>query len=196
LKKNTDNKEKPKFLPLNATPEHYRIFVVVAETVQHPLEERRVDFLMHDASHLQLARFQLVPNQETRTIVQPAGRQFAQGFHVARKLGYDMLRRVVLSHMQAPGIKRRLKEHLETHEFPVELTTIVKTCRDSYELHHVQRLCDLRGIHTYNFQDRNPEVYGEGRVTTAMCTEPIDPTFVMEVLDYLPLWKGEEIKVL
>jgi len=161
--------------------EEKRIYVVVANTVQHPLFEGR-------------------RGEDTRTIVQVPGRQIAQACHAVRRMGHYMVIRAVLGLFEdiRGGKFRNLKNRLDTiratiaHELHYEpITTIVLSCRDSFELEHVYDLLRIAGVDVFMFFDTNPAVYGEGEVRTAFATDPIDPSKTVGVIDYLPLWSPE-----
>ncbi len=162
--------------------EEKRIYVVVANTVQHPLLGYGND---KGRGLLRVA--------DTQTIVQPAGRQIAQACHAVRRVGHSMVIRAVL-HLFT-NWKRGLSHlrsaiSLNIHYEPT--TTIVLSCRDSFELEHVYNLLrDVAGVEAFKFHDTNFEVYGEGEVTTAFATTPVEPKEVTGVLDYLPLWSPQ-----
>lgn len=117
-------------------------------------------------------------------VSQPMGRQMAQACHavslmrVKRALG-----------MALPKVKGRVDI-----TFAIEpITTIILQARDSNELAHVALLLGSEEIPFEEFQDTN-EDYGwtshnlAMEVYTALATYPVEPSAVMGVLDYLPLW--------
>jgi hypothetical protein len=158
-----------------------RIYCVVADTVQHPLE-------FTSESKPSVRR-----TPETRTIQQIAGRAMAQGEHAVSKVRFHMVRDEVVRALRAAK-GDRAKVWFRGHHFTFfhEVTTINLAARDSFELYHVLRLLRAKGVPVYSFKDTNPAVYGEGKVLTAIATEPVDPAAVDGVLDYLPLWYRPE----
>ena len=116
--------------------EEKRIYVVVAGTIQTP-----------------------------RTVIQPPGRQFAQGCHVVSKL--------------------RIENHNGSHRFE-PITTIILQARDSAELTHVQLLALKKKLQVAAFFDTNPE-YGDVEHKTAIAFLAT-PGQANMVCDYLPLW--------
>lgn len=154
--------------------EEKRIYVVVANTVQP-----HCDVLLRP-----------------RTVVQPAGRQIAQACHAVRRMGHHMVIRAVLGLFTGKVFKRiwrdDLKAAINTMVNYEPITTIVLSCRDSAELEHVYGLLrDHAGVEAWKFNDTNSEAYGEGEVTTAFATVPVEPSRMTGVLDYLPLWSPE-----
>ncbi len=154
-----------------------RIYCVVADTVQHPLEKSPVG-----------DRVSLRRTPETRDIDQVAGRLMAQGEHVVSKVRFHMMREEI---MRATRAAKGGKVWYRGHEvfFFHPVTTINLAARDSFELEHVRGLLGERKVPYQAFYDENPEVYGVGRVLTAIATEPVTPEQVVGVTDYLPLWR-------
>jgi hypothetical protein len=110
-----------------------------------------------------------------KSIRQPLGRQAQQGQHVMGR------------YMWIQGF----------HAGPlgkwVPTTGITLACRDSKELGHVLYLLTRANIEYEIFMDDNAEAYGPGiRLITAICTEPVYKDQVTGILDYLPLWPGEQ----
>jgi hypothetical protein len=163
-------------------PDNYRTYVVLADTVQNPVDIRNV-FIPGD----EMTLVQMSPMPDTITIAQPSGRQAAQVGHVVGRMRDRLLRDFVLENLAHP---QYIKDMLG-NAFCQDVTNITLSARNSYELHHVMELCQQRGIRVFPFPDTNPE-YGEGSVVTAFVTEPIDPMRRIGVLDYLPLW-GKDI---
>jgi hypothetical protein len=94
----------------------------------------------------------------------------------------------------------RSKRHPRTFErlealADEKITTIWKSCRDSRELEHIHRLLAKARIKHCDFEDENDEVYGtydDGagcHPRTALATVPVYPEQVIDIADYLPLWK-------
>lgn len=172
-----------------------RIYVVVAESVLHPLvyEPIQENLLLNNKSVIGPAQPFSVPKttEDTRLIRQVPGRMAAQAAHAVSKVRHFMLRSEVLRAnrvMQKTKGKKELwfkSDMLFFHP----ITTIILSCRDSFELHHVKTL--LRKYVAANFEvfkDTNPDVYGVGEVSTALATHPVTPDQVAGILDYLPLW--------
>jgi hypothetical protein len=172
-----------------STTEEKIIYVVVAETVQHPLV-RTISL-----------PYRLVRLDETRTIVQIPGRLAAQACHAVRRMGHNMVINAVSELLTFNGIVslKKLKQaifslrNLVTYQ---PITTIILSCRDSFELEHTYNLLrDHAGVAAYKFEDTNLDVYCtgcrqpcRGEVTTAFATVPVDKQEVLGYLDYLPLW--------
>jgi len=171
-----------------------RIYAVVAETVLHPLDKVEVpeNLLFNNKSVIGPGSkfYALKSNEDTRRIYQVPGRMAAQAAHAVSKVRHFMIRNEVL---RADRVARRLKskEHWFKSDmlFFFPITTIILSCRDSYELHHIKNLLDYKtDVLFQTFKDTNPPVYGEGEVLTALATMPTTPEQVMGILDYLPLW--------
>jgi hypothetical protein len=164
-------------------PDYYagkRIYCIVANTVQHPLEKSYV-----------AGRVLLKRTEKTRDICQVAGRLMAQGEHVVSKVRFCMMRAEI---MRATKAAKRGKVWYRGNEvfFFHPVTTINLGVRDSFELEHVRGLLNERKVPYQVFCDPNPEVYGEGKVLTAIATEPVTPDEVVGIVDYLPLWKPQD----
>lgn len=164
-----------------------RIYVVVADTVQHPLAPKVYSRDLGSDEDNQLTRFER--QEDTRSITQPAGRCAAQVGHVVSKTRVAMIKDYLKRELNSPGAYRRIKRTEWFWEEECEpITTIVKAARDSYELNHVYNLLLEAKIPVYEFEDENPDAYGPGKVRTAIATVPIIPGAVDGILDYLPLW--------
>lgn len=161
--------------------EEKRIYVVVANTVQHPLQRGE-------------RGWSRIP-RDTRDIVQPAGRQIAQACHAVRRMGHSMVIRAVLGLFTNWKRGHHLSHLRSAISFKINyepITTIVLSCRDSFELEHVYNLLrDQVGVEAFKFNDTNPDAYGEGEVVTAFATVPVESYKMVGVLDYLPLWSPE-----
>ena len=156
------------------------IYVVVAETVQHPLTSTII------GNHL--VRLSGVPcGNKTRDIVQISGRLAAQACHAVRRMGHAMVIDSVRELLGFNGIVslKKLKQAIHALSNLVvydPITTIILSCRDSFELEHVYNLLrDHAGVLAYKFNDTNPPVYCigcsqpcNGEVTTAFATVPVD----------------------
>jgi hypothetical protein len=144
-----------------------RTYTVIPATVQVP----RVSMLHNN---------KVIPDYTmgTKTVVQPLGRQMQQGQHVMGRYMWetaDRLARGTVGHPWGP------------------CTGITLMCRDSAELRHVTFLLLKKKIHVTPFEDENEGAYGKGiQVVTAICTEPVYKDQVAGILDYLPLWPGEQ----
>jgi|SRR5579863_2264166 len=163
------------------TNEEKRIYVVVANTVQNPV------LGYGNVTGKGLRRL-----EDTLDIRQPAGRQIAQACHAVRRMGHSMVIRAVLSLFTKRASLSAIKAAISLNVNYEPITTIILSCRDSFELEHVYNLLrDVVGVEAFKFRDTNFEAYGEGEVTTAFATVPVTPTSVTGVLDYLPLWSPE-----
>lgn len=108
---------------------------------------------------------------EDRSIIQPCGRVAAQCAHVVSKM-------------------RLVQAAEETVVQFTPYTTIVLGARDSKEMGHIFHLLGRNNIRFEEFYDENGPVYGEGHdVLTALCTFPIEPSKLIGLTDYLPLWE-------
>ena len=167
--------------------EEKRIYSVVAQTVQAPLEYVGVTNprLLHTfVSPLR--------TEATQTIVQPAGRLIAQHGHAVSRVRESMVKKALFAALNVSGKEKRdtaVKLLLNNNFAPI--TTIVLAARDSAELHHVAGLLGLANIQIQRFFDTNQPDYGSPAydVLTAIATEPVIPEEVFGILDYLPLWK-------
>ncbi len=161
--------------------------MVVADTVQHPLDSKVYTRDLGSDLDDQLER--LERQEETRSIYQPAGRCAAQVGHVVSKLRVALVKQYLQRALNSPGAYKKIKRTKWFWETPCEpVTTIVKAVRDSFELNHVHNLLVEAKLAVYEFEDENPDAYGPGKVRTAICTEPVTPSQVEGILDYLPLW--------
>lgn len=170
--------------------EEKRIYCVVAETVQTPL----CHFTLANGKLRAAGVSCLKRLPDTRSIDQVPGRIAAQVGHAVSRMRHSILRNEV--HDLINGARKSKRKYNDEafwfgkFKLPFEpLTTIVLGARDSFELEHVYGLLrDVAGVMAYKFNDTNPDVYGEGEVTTAFATVPVFPTEVAGILDYLPLW--------
>jgi hypothetical protein len=156
-----------------------RIYVIVAETVQNPLQ---MEFTTGGAI--------LKPTADTKTIVQPMGRIGAQIGHVTSKMRMARMFGVAIKSTKV-GLKRKPMEVWVNDMEPLvneAITTIVLAVPDSYQLEFRHNLIRKNKINVYDFRDTNA-VYGVGSVKTAICTEPVDPAQLFGATDYLELWK-------
>lgn len=169
--------------------EGLRIYTVVPGTVQTPIKvtytpdtSRSADGVitkrvMDGADIYSFGRF-----ENTRDIVQPAGRQAQQVGHVARMVEHHL----VLSDLA----KLRRGRKLSSISLPYHsITGITKKCRDSFELLHVKSLLQKANIRFFEFHDSQEDLYEN--VVTALATEPVSPFQLAGILDYLPLWDGK-----
>jgi len=153
-----------------------RIYCVVAETVQHPLDYSVKSFPLAAPT--------------TRTIVQPPGRLAAQVAHVVSLTRLNMvIDRFKTDYMATPGAVDVdvVLSFLQRQTPPY--TTIVLVARDSYELYHVEHLLNGK-LNYHTFYDTDQPDYGSKNsiVSTALATEPTTKEEVEGILDYLPLW--------
>jgi len=165
--------------------EGLRIYTVVPGTVQTPIK-----ILMEGKTGRRTAgRF-----ENTRDIVQPAGRQFQQGIHVNRMVENELIMQdlvkvlygtVKRSNKRGSQFSHKIREAVPYHV----ITGITKKCRDSFELIHVANLLDAAGIRYFEFRDTQEDLYED--VVTALATVPVTPFAVAGILDYLPLWDGK-----
>ena len=127
--------------------EEKRIYVVVAGTVQVPAPRR--------------------------SVVQPSGRQYAQGCHATSKL----------------RIEKQIwyKSASDGRPLFYPITTIIKQARDSAELTHVQFLLRKKKLEPVSFFDTNTEAYGPNDIETAFAVLATKEQ-IENILDYLPLW--------
>ena len=152
------------------TKSEKRIYCVVASTVQNPFGGK--SFL---------------------SVVQPLGRQVAQAAHVVSKVRFTMLRKALIKLLK--GNIATVRAAIPTLLFS-PVTTIILEARDSYELKHVLVLLEKNGIPVYDFFDTEQPDYGSpvDLVRTAIATEPVEPSAVQGILDYLPLWGSRYTK--
>ena len=144
------------------------IYCVVAHTVQIPL--------IYEGHRLKRSDL-------SKTIAQPAGRLIAQAAHAVSLSRLHMVRKAVFAAKLPNSISL-----WDTLERPI--TTIILGARDTYELYHVWHLLNKKNIDTYAFQDTN-EDYGSDTVVTAVATRVVNHDEVVEILDYLPLWRPQ-----
>ena len=168
--------------------EGLRIYTVVPGTVQTPIKvtyrpdtSRSADGVitkrvMDGADIYSFGRF-----ENTRDIVQPAGRQAQQVGHVARMVEHHLL----LLDIEKLRGKKISAETVPYHP----ITGITKACRDSFELLHVKSLLQKTNIRFFEFHDSQEDLYED--VVTALATEPVTPFALAGILDYLPLWDGK-----
>jgi hypothetical protein len=193
MKKKTKTEEiKPENLvsitrEIKSIYEGKRIYCVVADSVQHPLESISAPFRERFPMNVTYKR-----NAETRSVQQPAGRLAAQAAHVVSKVRHNMLKDEIVRATRAAKGKNEVwyRGHV-LHFEPV--TTIILAAADSLELHHVRGLLAGAQIKYEVFYDENPDAYGRGVVMTAVATVPVFPDEVYGILDYLPLWKPRDV---
>ena len=141
-----------------------RIYVVLAETVLNPLWD-----VSENGEPVSVTT-----TPETAAIVQPKGRLGAQAFHLGRRLGYWMAK-VEMDEWWDRLSKREVKAEDGVDWKPyTDYTTIVLAARDSLELFHVYYLLSRKGFAVHKFEDENEE-YGNGKVVTGFCVEPVEP---------------------
>jgi hypothetical protein len=104
-------------------------------------------------------------------IVQPPGRQFAQGCHVVSKLRFEDYKK----HASPPN-----------NGVFESITTITLQARDSAELRHIAYLLDEKNITPILFYDTN-DAYGPGEILTAVAAF-MTPMGSVGITDYLPMW--------
>jgi hypothetical protein len=153
--------------------EGLRIYTVVPGTVQTPI---KVTYTPKEGNIYSFGRF-----EDTRDIVQPAGRQAQQVGHVAR---------MVEHHLLLLDIAKLRGKKINAQTVPYHpITGITKKCRDSFELLHVKSLLEKTNIRFFEFHDSQEGEYED--VVTALATEPVTPFALAGILDYLPLWDGK-----
>lgn len=149
-----------------------RTYTVIPGTVQTPIK-----IMMDGATKRKIAgRF-----ENTRDVIQSAGRQCQQGAHVRGMLENH------LALLDAAKLRGRKISHATVPYNAI--TGITKKCRDSFELIHVKNLLEAANIRYFEFEDTQEDEY-ENEVT-ALITEPVTPFAVAGILDYLPLWDGK-----
>ena len=149
-----------------------RVYVVVPGTVQTPIKIIKNP----GVKRLTAGRF-----ENTRDIIQPAGRQAMQVGHV---------RGMVEHHLILSDIAKLRGKKINASTVPYHaITGIVKACRDSFELIHVRNMLEAAGIKFFEFEDTQEDLYED--VVTALATEPVTPFAVAGILDYLPLWDAK-----
>lgn len=169
-----------------------RIYCVVAQKVQAPLNEERVYTSNFGGKDV----LKPIPTEDMETIKQPPGRIVAQHGHAVSMVREAMLKKQIFDcfKLKQPQRDTALRLALKAEFEPI--TTIVLSVHNSFELYHVLGLLELAGIPTHSFYDTDQPDYGDPdyRVMTAVATEPIDPEETTGVLDYLPLWKPKKFK--
>lgn len=167
--------------------EGLRIYTVVPGTVQTPIKVTYQPRKTKSSDGRTQEIYSFGRYENTRDIVQPAGRQAQQVGHVARMVEhwrvFKELHRVIYT------TKGRLSKHLSTDIPYAPITGITKSCRDSFELLHVKRLLEAADIQYFEFRDTQEDLYED--VVTALATVPVTPFAVAGILDYLPLWTGK-----
>lgn len=168
-------------------PEDFRHYIILAQTVQHPLQ-----ILSRSPGESLLTIPREVPIEGTRNIVQPGGRLGAQIGHVSNIIGVMALKQYLAHELSKPGAYKRIRKTVDFWEYePQPITRIVKIARDSFELNHVYNLLQKAGVKTYFFMDSNIGAYGPGEVMTVVGTEAISKEDAIGLIDYLPLWDPE-----
>jgi hypothetical protein len=159
-----------------------RVYVVVPATVQTPIKvtykPRKRDGV--DGRTQEIYSFGRFEN--TRDILQPAGRQAMQIGHVRGMVEHHLILTAIAA------LKGKKKINAQTVPYNV-ITGIAKGCRDSFELLHVKRLLEAANIRYFEFHDDQEDLYED--VVTAIATEPVTPFAIAGILDYLPLWTGK-----
>jgi len=151
-----------------------RSYVIVARTVQtHLTHEER---LRKSDSVVVL---KMSATAETRSVLQPEGRQIAQACHATAL----MMGELTQSFSQQALKANRPWPHIGP------LTRIVLSARDSFELEHVWALLKAAKVAVFEFEDTNEDAYGAGvAIRTAIATGPVTSAKVAGLIDYLPLW--------
>jgi hypothetical protein len=180
--------------------EGLRIYTVVPGMVQTPI--KIIYSTENTLNAYSTGRFQNAITgagrfENTRDIVQPAGRQAQQVGHVARIVEHYRIMELLMrgSYKGRMAGERRFDRIVEFKGVLSELvpyapiTGIVKACRDSFELIHVKTLLDKANIRYFEFRDTQEDLYED--VVTALATVPVTPFAVAGILDYLPLWTGK-----
>ena len=163
------------------------IYVIVAQTVQHPL---KYDCVFDSKGH---PHHILSPMESTKTVVQPKGRQAAQACHVVSLMRQDILTRSGITFTcQRPAKGKPWPELQKWYDdmrakARESVTTIIFSVPDSFQLEFYQNLLEKKGINVHTFSDQNDE-YGWGHVRTAICTEPMLRDELFGITDYLSLW--------
>jgi len=157
-----------------------RVYVVVPGTVQTPIKIIRNP----GANHLTAGRF-----ENTRDIVQPIGRQAMQVGHVRGMVEHHLILSDIAKLHGQPTLRGRHSYGKKINATTVPyhaITGIVKACRDSFELIHINNLLNAAGIRFFEFYDTQEGLYED--VVTALATVPVTPFAIAGILDYLPLW--------
>jgi len=172
--------------------EGLRIYTVVPGTVQTPIKVTYQPRKGKSSDGRTQEIYSFGRFENTRDIVQPAGRQAQQVGHVARMVEREMVFQELLENKKKIWWKDANKHTLFTlyRDMPYHaITGIVKACRDSFELIHIKKLLDAVNIRYFEFRDTQEDLYED--VVTALATEPVTPFAVAGILDYLPLWTGQ-----
>jgi hypothetical protein len=162
--------------------EGLRIYTVVPGTVQTPIKVNYTPRGKADGGSI----YSFGRYENTRDIVQPAGRQAQQAAHVRGMVEHHL---IFLELNKVLYGSRRIPKHLSTQIPPTRITGIVKAARDSFEVLHVKKLLEASNIRYFEFHDTQEDLYED--VVTAIATEPVTPFAVAGILDYLPLWSGK-----
>jgi hypothetical protein len=163
--------------------EGLRIYTVVPGTVQTPIKVTYSPRKAKSSDGRTQEIYSFGRFENTRDIVQPAGRQAQQVGHVARMVEHW---RILDAVKKMTGRPRKVTV-LGIEYAPI--TGIVKACRDSFELLHVKRLLEAADIPYLEFRDTQEGEYED--VVTALATVPVTPFAVAGILDYLPLWDSK-----
>ena len=179
----------PTLRELVTVPADFRLYCVVANTVQAPLTLSPA-INPHFGEEGLMMRVNTV--EVTQSINQPPGRVVAQACHVVSLVRDRMLR-------QAWKKAAMLGSYCDPeffNEYCQPLTTIVLGARDSFELQHVLNLMKLAKVPAYTFYDTDQPAYGSPdlQVMTSICTEPVHPDWMLGVTEYIPLWAPLELK--
>jgi hypothetical protein len=158
--------------------EGLRIYTVISGTVQTPI---KVTYTPRKPGVDKNEIYSFGRFENTRDIVQPAGRQAQQVGHVARMVEHYL----ILSEIAKLRGKKINSATVPYHP----ITGITKACRDSFELLHVKSLLEKAGILYFEFHDSQEDEYED--VVTALATVPVTPFVLAGILDYLPLWTGK-----
>jgi hypothetical protein len=163
--------------------EGLRIYTVVPGTVQTPIKVTYSP--LRSKNIYSFGRF-----ENTRDIVQPAGRQAQQVGHVARMVENELVMQALENEFKR-GLKGKMfrSKNLRAIAPYHAITGITKACRDSFELIHVKSLLDKAEILYFEFHDTQEGEYED--VVTALATVPVTPFALAGILDYLPLWNGK-----
>ena len=162
-----------------------RVYVVVPATVQTPIKVTYTPRKTASTEGRTQEIYSFGRYENTRDIVQPAGRQAMQIGHVRGMVEHHLVLQDIL---RAKGRRLSLRNLAQRVPYNV-ITGIAKGCRDSFELLHVKRLLEAANIRYFEFHDDQEGEYED--VVTALATEPVTPFAVAGILDYLPLWTGK-----
>jgi len=169
-----------------------RIYCVVADTVQTHLDTTG----LIGRDNMYPPKQTIRRTEETRSVQQPAGRLIAQAAHAVSKVRHNMLKAEYVRAQQLAYQNKSNEVWMQFQKLHFQpVTTIVLSARDSFELYHIKNLLKNSQIRYETFFDDNDEAYGVNqKVFTALATEPVDPVDVQGILDYLHLWKPQEVK--